>query len=91
MLVFESWKRLLVLLVVLAGILFAAPNVTGSRVASFLPGQPVNLGLDLQGGSHLLLRVDMQAVVAEKMVGLADSLRLSFRERRLRFRALEAG
>jgi len=91
MLVFESWKRLLVLLVVLAGILFAAPNVTGSRVASFLPGQPVNLGLDLQGGSHLLLRVDMQAVVAEKMVGLADSLRLSFREKRLRFRALEAG
>ena len=85
MLVFESWKKILVVVVLLAGAFYAAPNITGPNI---LPTQPVNLGLDLQGGSHLLMRADMDAVVKERMAGLSEDIRLSLRDEKLRFKNL---
>ena len=52
-------------MVAVLGIIFALPNLIGGddgAGADFLPGKQINLGLDLQGGSHLLLRVDVDAV-----------------------------
>ena len=65
MLQFQLWKKLLVVMVAVLGIIFALPNLIGGddgAGADFLPGKQINLGLDLQGGSHLLLRVDVDAV-----------------------------
>ena len=63
MLQFDAWKKAVVAVTILFGVLYAAPNILGSGGgASFLPGSPINLGLDLQGGSHLLLRVDIEEV-----------------------------
>ena len=62
MLYFSRSKTALIVLSVLLGLLFAFPNfISQSKVDSFpniLPKQKVNLGLDLQGGSYLLLEVD---------------------------------
>ena len=68
MLQFQLWKKLLVLLVAVLGVIFALPNLIGGddgAGSNFLPGKQINLGLDLQGGSHLLLRVDVGAVKQE--------------------------
>ena len=58
MLHFLTWKVILVSVIVLAGLLFALPNLvspeTASRIPTWLPHKQVNLGLDLQGGAHLL-------------------------------------
>ena len=90
MLQFEGWKKALVALVCLAGLIYAAPNVIGGRdEGGFLPGQSINLGLDLQGGSHLLLQVDSEAVQTERLQSVAESLRLEFREKRIRFKKLD--
>lgn len=90
MLQFEGWKRVLVAFVCLAGALYAAPNLVGGRDGGgFLPGQSINLGLDLQGGSHLLLQVDSEAVQTERLESIGESLRLEFREKRVRFKALD--
>ncbi|MGD2134229.1 MAG: protein translocase subunit SecD [Maricaulaceae bacterium] len=66
MLYFAPWKTALVLLVVLAGALFAAPNLLTEQardnLPGFVPNNAVNLGLDLQGGSYLLYQVDTSAV-----------------------------
>ena len=43
------------------------------RVMSWLPGEAINLGLDLQGGSHLLLRADLPAVQEEQRPALLNS------------------
>ncbi|MHA1524184.1 MAG: protein translocase subunit SecD, partial [Alphaproteobacteria bacterium] len=71
MLYFAKWKIILVLVVSLGGILFALPNVLSPQMASNIPGwlpnKQVHLGLDLQGGSHLLLEVGVGVVVAERM------------------------
>lgn len=83
MVYFAKWKVVLVLLVCALGIIYAAPNLLSrEQVASWseelpgwLPVRQVNLGLDLRGGSHLLLEVDYRAVIAERMESLVDTLR----------------
>ena len=76
MLQFEAWKKTLVILVAALGIIYAAPNLlpVEREGGGILPGQKINLGLDLQGGSHLLLRVDMDAVVEERLEPIEPSL-----------------
>ncbi len=95
MLKFETWKKALVLFVTGFGIVYAVPNLLPDNPEqtsppSFIPGQTINLGLDLQGGSHLLLRADMDAVITERLNGIAEQLRLSLRAEKLRFRDLRA-
>ena len=64
------------------GIIFALPNLIDSKNgATFLPVKKINLGLDLQGGSHLLLRVDIDAVRKERLENLGETLRRGFRSK----------
>ncbi|NBP73263.1 MAG: protein translocase subunit SecD, partial [Alphaproteobacteria bacterium] len=79
MVYFAKWKMILVAVVALMGISFAFPNVLSEEDAaslpSWLPNQQMNLGLDLQGGSHLLLEVDVASVLAQRREALVDSIR----------------
>ena len=92
MLQFESWKKLLVLFVVALGIVYALPNLLPSGKESgsgLLPGQKINLGLDLQGGSHLLMLVDMEVVETERLNSLGETIRQEFRTEKIRFSDLK--
>jgi preprotein translocase subunit SecD len=92
MLQFEGWKKLVVILITVLGIVYAAPNLmSGDDQAGggLLPGQKINLGLDLQGGSHLLLRVDMDVVARERLDGVAETIRQEFRTGKIRFSGLD--
>ena len=91
MLQFQLWKKLLVVLVAVLGIIVALPNLFGGddgTGSNFLPGKQINLGLDLQGGSHLLLRVDVGAVKQERLENLGETLRRDFRSEKIRFSGL---
>ncbi|MDA0241000.1 MAG: protein translocase subunit SecD [Proteobacteria bacterium] len=83
MIYFSKLKITIVLLVSLLGIVFAAPNMLDRSVADsipdWLPKKQVSLGLDLQGGSHLLLEVGIDAVLAERVESLQDAIRARFR------------
>ncbi len=92
MLQFESWKKLLVLLVIALGVVYALPNLVPTaddNNSSFLPGQQINLGLDLQGGSHLLMLVDMDVVQTERLNSLSETIRQEFRTEKIRFNDLK--
>lgn len=83
MLQFNKWQAgLIVGVVALAGF-FALPNVLteGQRNAlpDFLPKNAINLGLDLQGGSYLLLKVDTDEVLRNKMTGLRQEIQRAMR------------
>ncbi|MBK5937344.1 MULTISPECIES: protein translocase subunit SecD [Halorhodospira] len=54
-----------------------------------LGAEPMFLGLDLRGGVHFLLQVDIDAMVGETMEGHQQDIRTLFREERIRFSALE--
>ena len=68
------------------GIIYALPNIVSSdNGVAFLPGKKINLGLDLQGGSHLLLRVDIDAVKKEQLENLGEAIRRDFRSKKIQF------
>ncbi len=95
MLYFTKWKAALVLLVCALGVIYAAPNFlpkgTFATDASYLPGKQINLGLDLRGGSHMLLEVDINSVIRERYEALGDTIRSTLREERIRYRPRDAG
>ncbi len=74
MMYFGRAKTLFVLIVCVIGLLLAAPNVLPSPGGG-VPWNRINLGLDLRGGSYLLLELDMATVVRERLDGMQDSAR----------------
>ena len=81
----------IILAICLVGIFFAIPNMLGGKVKLPKWWQPVNLGLDLQGGSNLLLEVKIDDVIKERMSGIEDSARQALREGKIRYQNLKAG
>lgn len=78
-----SLQRILIIIAIcLVGVFFAVPNVMTDKTNLPKWWQPVNLGLDLQGGSSLLLQVKMDDVLKDKMATLEDSVRQSLRRTR---------
>ena len=92
MVYFAKWKVILVLAVCVLGVVFAAPNIMTAKQAgtlpAWLPHKQINLGLDLRGGSHLLLEVAVETVVRERLEGLVDSVRVELRKARIRYTGL---
>lgn len=83
MLYFSTWKTVLIWLVVAVGALFAAPNLYSpalrASLPQALPDKPMTLGLDLQGGSHLLLQIDKESLVKDRLATLRDDVRNTLR------------
>ena len=65
-----NWHKVLIAIICALAVLYAAPNFfkedAFSGMPSWLPGKQINLGLDLQGGAHLLLNVEIDQVVKER-------------------------
>ncbi|HWL27515.1 MAG TPA: protein translocase subunit SecD [Burkholderiaceae bacterium] len=74
-------------LIVLSGCLIAVPNVLTDdqleRLPGWLPHQKVTLGLDLRGGSHLVLEVDEPALKRDRLEALLASLRTELRSAKI--------
>ena len=77
------WQIVLILLIVLGGFVLASPNLLFSREeanrledqGSMIPHQQIALGLDLQGGVHLLMQGDLEGAFAQDREDLADGIR----------------
>lgn len=87
MLQFPTWKIVLVVLVCLLGVVYATPNAFDrdafGEVPTGLPGRQINLGLDLQGGSYLLLQVDTAVVVQERLEAIVEAARRELRDAKI--------
>ncbi len=78
MLDFPRWKQLLYWLIAAVAIAAALPSLTsvaGVAWPSFLPAPRVNLGLDLAGGSDLLLEANPDQVGVQRLEGMEESVR----------------
>ena len=98
MLQIALWKRLVIWVLCIGGLLLALPNAFYSRVEnfndarvlnetsdewlSFLPSSLVNLGLDLRGGAHLLAEVQVSDVYEQRMAALWPDVREILRAER---------
>jgi preprotein translocase subunit SecD len=92
MLHFSNFKITGIALLLLLGVLFALPNFMREETRLSLPGiipsGTLNLGLDLQGGSHLLLAVDTDTVQRERLEDLTSDIRLALRGERIGYSGL---
>lgn len=88
MLNFSKTKIIAILAACFAALYYATPSLLigneESKIGKFLPQEKVNLGLDLQGGSQLMLEVDFDYYIAEQLNNLRDEIKNSFREESVR-------
>ncbi len=94
MLQFPRWKVVMVTLVTAFFIVTALPNALPEKVKAklpgFMPNATVPLGLDLRGGSHLLLELDFNAYKREHFENVRDSLREALRTAKIGYTDLHA-
>src|SRR5947207_15563502 len=86
MLYISKWKATAILLTALVCCLFAVPNFFSESTVKRWPEwaqRHIVLGLDLQGGSHILLEVDVNDVRRQKLLALQDDVRRVLREARI--------
>jgi preprotein translocase subunit SecD len=94
MLYFPRWKTALILGICLIGILACIPNFFAAETVaswpSWLPKRQMVLGLDLRGGAHLLLEVNRDSLVADRVKTLEGDIRQNLRDQRIGYRGLGA-
>src|SRR3954466_14811258 len=92
MLYFANWKVILICAVCAAGVVLSIPNLfTEQQIAglpSWVPRKQVALGLDLRGGSYLLLEVDVAAAERERLNSVEETVRNALRDAKLGYTGL---
>lgn len=92
MLHFARWKIILILLISIGGVLLALPNLFPAKSLDALPGwiphKQINLGLDLQGGAHLLYQMDEKELVQDWLKNIRGDIRDVLRKERIGYTGL---
>src|SRR5215831_8335305 len=92
MLYFENWKIALICAICALGVLLSLPNLFSPaflvHLPSWLPHKRVALGLDLRGGSYLLLEVDVAAAQRDRLNSIIDNVRNALRDANIGYTGL---
>ena len=87
MLYFSKLRIVSILLISLFFIILASSNLF--KFKSSLLDKKINLGLDLQGGSYLLLEIDNTPVIEQKLQNLTTTLRNYFKDKNIKIKNLK--
>ncbi|HEV7157186.1 MAG TPA: protein translocase subunit SecD [Caulobacteraceae bacterium] len=83
MLALSRWKVILVLASAIFGLIFTLPNLLPpgmlASIPAAMPHDKLSLGLDLRGGSYLLMEVDTVALTKERLTNLTEDVRTKLR------------
>lgn len=98
MLHISRWNAIFTIVICLLAVLYALPNAVGKEgqawleknMPSWMPSRTVTLGLDLQGGSHLLLEVKTDVAVSDRLNTLVDAIRSELRTASINYEGLAA-
>ncbi len=92
MLYFSRLKTILIWLAVALTVILAAPNLfpasTLAQLPSWVPKKQMTLGLDLQGGSHILLRMDPNDLIKDRLTTTVDEIRSLLRDAKIVYTGL---
>ena len=87
MLNLPRWQTAVIIAITVLSGLFALPNMLPASVLDALPHwysqNRINLGLDLRGGAHFLLEVDLRGVLTERLTNLSDLVRADMRKQQV--------
>mgnify|MGYP006093003147 CR=1 FL=1 len=78
---YPLWKSLLVISIISLGVIFTIPTFLYKEGSgNWFLNNKINLGLDLQGGSYLLLEVQSDVLYKEELINISDSIRTTARD-----------
>ncbi|MGU3398132.1 protein translocase subunit SecD [Brucellaceae bacterium D45D] len=90
----SKWVAVLYGLIVVIGVIIALPNFFTQKqldaMPSWLPKRQVTLGLDLRGGSYLVLEVDSASLKKDRLRALLDDARSKLRAERIQPQSIRA-
>ena len=87
---YSLWRLYFILVIIISAITFSIPTLFyNSNNENWFFEKKVNLGLDLQGGSHLLLEVKNEILLKEEINNISDFVRKFSREERITLISLE--
>ena len=87
-----GWRGIIVLALVLGAFLYLTPSLSGKLPpwwSSFFPQEKIHLGLDLQGGMHLILEVEVDKAVESHLERVVEEIKQDLRDSKIRY--LELG
>ncbi len=87
-----TWRGVVALLAILVALAYLLPSLTGDVPAwwsSFLPKDKIHLGLDLQGGMHLVLEVQAQKAIESHLERVVDEMKRDLRKDKIRYVSLK--
>ena len=83
-----TWRGIIALFAVLAAVVYLVPSITGGVPgwwSTLLPKDKIHLGLDLQGGMHLVLEVQATKALENHLERVIDELKRDLRKDRVRY------
>jgi len=80
-----SWRTISILVVIIAAIIYILPSIK----PTLWPHKKINLGLDLQGGMHLVLEVDTEKAVESTLDRISQEIRVFSKKKRIRYKEIE--
>ena len=73
---YPLWKSILVISIIISGIFFSIPSfIYNENSDNWFLKNKINLGLDLQGGSYLLIEVESEVLISEELENISDLVR----------------
>ena len=87
---YPSWKIFIVFSLLFLGVIFAVPSILYKEdTGNWYLDNRLNLGLDLQGGSYLLLEVQTDVLTKEEFENFSETIRIISRENRIKINNIE--
>ena len=80
-----SWRAFLIAVVLVAAAVYVLPSLKPGT----WPHKKINLGLDLQGGMHLVLEVETEKAVESTLDRMTQDLRENLKKNRIRYQEIE--
>ena len=88
---YPLWKTFIVFLIIIFSFVFAIPSIIYKEdTGNWFLENKINLGLDLQGGSYLLLEVESEILFKEELENFSDTIRLLSRENKVKINDINA-
>lgn len=82
---YPSWKWILILFILFLSFIFSIPTILYKENSDhWYFDKKINLGLDLQGGSYLLLQVETSVLYQEELENISDTVRLFARKNNIK-------
>ncbi|MBN1105834.1 MAG: protein translocase subunit SecD [Deltaproteobacteria bacterium] len=87
-----GWRAAIVIILILVSFVYLTPSLTRELPPwwmGFLPNERIHLGLDLQGGVHLILAVEAEKAVESHLERVLEDLKQDLRKHKIRYGELK--